>query len=215
MTTLDDLYEEVAGIVHESSYDSDKVIALFNGAIRAISEIVLLPELETSGTVTTSTTLNYVALPDDYQRKLRDCKDTLNPYHEIQIYGSVPLMNAKFSRLDYTGPVVAVAPMGRSLFYQRRPSTATPLQINYYAIPEALQGHEEATIVPAFTDELLTNYACWKIYSVIEEGMDGTKTQTQFYQGQFMVFLNQLKDFIGPEQNKPIHIIDDLWGCWT
>lgn len=214
MATLDDIYDEVAGIIQDPAWDSDKVIQLFNDGIRAISEVLLLPELETIGTVTTSTTLNYVALPTNYQRKIRDCRNPTNPFRRIRIYGSVPLMHAHFTRTDLVGHVVGVAVMGRNLYYQWRPSSTTSLQINYFAKPAVLQENEEPSVLPAFANELLLNYACWKVYGVIEEGMDGVKTQTQFYQGQFMSYVGQLKDFIGPEQNKPIHIKDELSQCW-
>ena len=213
MPTLDDLYDEFDSIVHDSAWDSDKVISIFNDGIGDIARQVLIPELESIAVVTTLTTVNKVALPTDFMRKLRDCYSQTQR-RTIAVYGSVPLLYRNFDFLDSPGRVMGVAVMGLYLYYQGIPSTVETLQINYYAKPATYEGHEDPDILKGFQRDLLIAFACWKAYGVIEEGMDGVKTQTQFYWGEYMKALGKLAVFVGPEQNKPIDIGDEFHGVW-
>jgi hypothetical protein len=211
MPTLSDLCDDFAGIVHDpTTFDSDRVIALFNKGIVDISEQLLLPALETVTNVLTDPLKNNILLPDDYSRKLTFCNSLTNN-RPIKIFGSHPLLFRNFWKIDLAGRVLGVAVRGQYLYYQRIPSTPESLQLTYWAKPSELSEidytHE---YIPAFGSEILLAYACWKAYGIIEEGMDGIKTQTGFYNGEYNKALGKLAIFLGPEHSPPILIEDEL-----
>ncbi len=211
MPILSDLYDEFTGIVHDPQWDSDTVIQLFNTGIGDIAAQIIIPNLLAIATITTDATgKNYVPLPADYNRHLSWCySQTYN--RPIKLFGSVPLLLRCFWRLDLPGRVIGATVQGLNLFYQRIPSTPETLQINYVAKPADLLENDDTDIyLPVFAHDLLLNYACWKAYSVIEEGMDGSKTQTGYYLNEYNKALSKFNDFIGPERNPPFNIGDEL-----
>jgi hypothetical protein len=57
---------------------------------------------------------------------------------------------------------------------------------------------------------LLLNHACSSIFSEIEEGVEGNKTNTLYHDGKFKEAMGALIGFIGPEGRRPQPINDEM-----
>ena len=52
-------------------------------------------------------------------------------------------------------------------------------------------------------DEALVSYACWKLFMRIEQGLEGPKTDTLFYKGQYLEALDDLDSGLGKARPRP------------
>ena len=216
---LDDsesLADEVADIVQDPSYSHSDIIRTMNVGLRYIAGRVLLPELEAWADLETDPNVNHIPLPADYQKNLRYCHSVTHN-RQVRIVGSLLQSYRQFSELDQGGRVVHVMPKGRSLYYQRVPSTAETLRIAYYKYPDRLFSRwEKPTCLPVhLTHELLVSYAAWKLFSKIEDGVEGQKVNTQYYKGLFDIAMAELTFFLGPEEREPVEVSNEIdWEAY-
>lgn len=210
--TAEKINNKVKKIVQDASFDVLDTISYINKALKEISGLILLPKLlEVETTVVTVVDTAYASLPDDFQRNLHYCySSTTN--RKIHIYNDVRLLYRQFSRLDLGGQVVGVAVKGRSLYYQRIPPVAETLRIHYYKYPTTIVTEtDQPDCLPEFlVRPLLVNYAAKEIYSLIEDGEDGQKTNTKYYEAKFVEAMAELNRYVGPESREPQYIVDDL-----
>jgi len=210
--TATEIYTEVAAKVQDTAFDVDDTISYINKGIKEIAGYVLLPKLlETETTVLSVVDTAYASLPDNFMRNLHYCySDTNN--RKIKIYGDVRLLYRQFSQLDLAGSIVGVARKGPSLYYQRIPSSAETLRIHYYKYPTALTtGTSQPDCLPEFlVRPLLVNYVLREEYSLIEDGIEGQKVNTNYHETKFIEAVGQLIAYVGPEPREPQDIEDDV-----
>ena len=205
------LLAEVDRIIQDDSYTEAIQLSFLNQAMQDVAGLVLLPDLETSSAVTTSTTLSYVAMPSDYQRNLFDCYNSTRSWH-VEIKGSFRLLTRMFQQLDQAGSIQGVAVRGTNLHYQRIPSTAESLTLYYYRPPvDMASGATEPDGIPQhLARPLLVHGACKGIYGEIEEDIKGNKVNTLYHETEYTKALGKLIAFVGPENRAPIEIQDEL-----
>jgi hypothetical protein len=208
MPTLGEIYEDSqALIINDSAWDVDAVVAVYNQGIRKISGMVLLPALETITTIATGVT-NSVSIPYFHQN-LRFCSSLTNN-RKINIYGSPTLLLRQFPVIDQTGPVIGVTVKNKSLMYQRIPSTSETLHIHYWKTPSEYFESDEPDCIPEHLQEdLLVNFAAWKIFTAIEDWTDGQKINALHHKKEFEAAMEELVKFIGPNNNEPIDFKDE------
>ncbi len=218
-TELDDsesLADHVADILQDTSYSHTDIIRMMNNGLRYISGKVLLPDLETWADVTTDPNENHIPMPADYQKNLRYCHSTTHN-REVRVLGSPLQAFRQFSILDQTGRVIMVMVQGRNLYYQRVPSSAETLRVNYFKYPERLSTRwDKPTCLPAhLTYDLLVNYAAFKLYERIEDGVEGQKINTQYYKMLFDTAMGDLVEYLGPERKAPVWVKDEVdWEAY-
>lgn len=207
MATVETLTAQVIDIVKDNAYDEDAVLELLNAGLVDCTSRVLVPDLETSGEVTTST-LNYVLMPDDYQRNLFHVAFAAseNLPRKIELCNSpAQLMRMTRGMFGQQGAnVVAVAPAGKAmLMYAPIPVTAQTLEVHYYRKPDALVDDEDVPVLPDFCHQALVHFACKALFAIIEDGMEGKKTNTDYHQGRYDDFLIMLEDFFKEGVSRP------------
>jgi len=211
------LADEVVGRVQDSSFTYDYILGLFNRCLHEIAGEVLLPDCDTWDDLTTDAGTNRVLLPPRFHRDLRHCHSTSHN-RPIKVHGSLSQLYRMFSNLDQSGVVCGVAVKGRYMYYQRVPSSAETLRINYWRYPEKLASRDDKPDdLPGHLHEaLLVNYACWRIYEQIEDGVEGAKVNTQYYQQEYYKAKAELKVFVGPEERVPLDIEEAVpWNDWA
>lgn len=202
--------------IQDTSYTHDVIVALFNRCLRRVSGRHRLEELETHEQVLTDPRASSIPLPANYQRDLNYCH-SISHNRKIKVHGAVVQMYRQFSQLDQYGRVIGVAVKGRELFYQRVPETAEILRIRYYRYPDRLRDrYDKPTCIPEhLVEDLLVNYACWKIYSEIEDGIEGTKVNTTYYKGEFREAEAELSMFLGPDEDEPEEFPEEIdWEAY-
>lgn len=152
-----------------------------------------LPELLTIGTVTTDITLPYVAMPTSFHRNLEFAVDSSGT--EISIAKSFIEFTETYPALDSTGSITEVTEQGNIFYYQSIPTVAEDVTIHYYKKPTdmAVDADEPDGIPIHLQKSLLINHACWKLFELIEDGLEGPGPNTQRYMGLFFQALQTLE----------------------
>lgn len=199
---METLVSEVLKILADKSFSADDVIDKFNECQFALAGEFLFPSLERWEEVETGET-SLIDLPDDFMRNLRACFDVTNN-RKVKIYGSKALLDRWFSTLDQEGRILGVAIYQDSLYYQRIPSTTTTLKLNYFAVPGTLTVDERPELISwHLAKPLLKYYALKELFPMIEDGIDGGKANTIYYDKQYQAARERLFLFLGPPQNEP------------
>lgn len=210
--TASEINDEVETIVQDASFGLSDTISYINKGLKEISGLILLPKLlEVETIIDTIISQAYASLPDNFQRALHYCySNTTN--RKIHIYNDVRLLYRQFSRLDLGGQVVGVAVKGQSFYYQRIPLVAETLRIHYYKYPTTIvtEANQPDCLPEFLVRPLLVNYVAKEIYSLIEDGEDGQKTNTMHYEAKFVEAMAELNRYVGPEPREPQYIVDDL-----
>ncbi len=212
----EDLAQTVLRKVQDASYVYSDVLALFNQCLLALSGRFLLPNLEVMRDIHTDPGVPHIPVPADYQKNLRYAHSTSHN-RKVKIYGSLILMYRWYAVLDQTGVVNGLAVKGRDLYYQRVPSSAETIKINYWAYPERMETRyaKPVCLPPHLIEPLLVNYACKELYSEIEDGIDAQKVNTTYYTNEYNRAFGDLLIFIGPEDRLPQDFGQDLnWDTW-
>lgn len=195
MKLAGDVAEVVLDTVQDDAYDEDTVIALLNQCVQGLSRRLVLPSLETEDTVTTVTDGPSVALPADFQRNLYFCHDQSSSLNTIEICNSKDQLSRYYdTRLTATGTVVRGVAVARPrLYYAPIPTVATVLTIRYQMVPGVITETTDLdTITPDGFGDLWENYALWKLYSKIEQGMEGQKVDTTHYMNIYLGLFDEL-----------------------
>ena len=211
MKTIKEISDDVLGTVQDDGYNEDSIISFVNSAMTEIAGKVLLPELQTQGTVLTVVSQNYAALSATFHRNLFYCYSETN-LREIDIYKDFRKILKQVGVIDQAGYIYGVAIRGSNLHYQGIPATPETLQIHFYRKPTVILSREETPLeLPeSLAESLLFNYCCKRIYSKIEDGIDGKMANTIKYSGWYAQALLDLAEFLGPEASAPIDIPQDI-----
>lgn len=214
MATLSDLVSAIDEIIDDAKYTEQIIVKRINSAVMEIAGGIRmpdgstsppLPDLYTIGSVSTSTTLPYVSLPADYQRKVSLVSDSTN--YKIEPpqggdYYSFALFMKIVSRMDLgeAGSIYAVAVKGTKLYYQGIPAAATALGIHYYRKPVDMDADADVPdgIPDHLAERLIKHYVIKCIYGdMIEAGVTEPARGFQYHEAQFYQAMTDLCDFIG------------------
>jgi hypothetical protein len=156
-------------------------------------------------TVTTSTTLPYVSLPVNYQRKVMNIYDSSGcriappsggDYYAFALF----LKRVSNFNLTEAGSVYRVCVKGSKLYYQGIPAAATALGIHYYRKPVdiALDADVPDGIPDHLAERLIKHYVIKNVYGdMIEAGVTEPARGFQYHEAQFYQAMTDLCDFIG------------------
>jgi len=186
------LVSTIQDIVQDSSYSSATIIDMINDTLVDIAAGMEIPKkqnitapvpgLFTSGTVSLVNTARYGDMPSGFQRGPVTVYSTTT--------GEIPLLTS-FRRymLDYptleTGDYLDKAILNGSRLYVY-PSVTETVTVTYYATPDTLSEEtDEPDWLPTqFHSRLIVNRVCRDIFNRIEDGLEGSKPNTQYYQNE-------------------------------
>lgn len=219
--TATELIAQVSGIVQDTSYTSADILSLINQGRGEIAAEVDLPKLQASATVTTTDDASTVALPTDYHKGLfwvgsvaYQCRigRKKGDYHNLLTFME------RYSTLDEVGQIVAVCVDGDNLLYQGMDDDS--LLLKYYkeietivAAPTGTQITGPVELPSHLHSPLLVSYCCREIYSEIEDGIEGQKVNTMYWDAKFNRAMNSLKRYVSeslPRETK--HVRDVEYG---
>lgn len=145
-----------------------------------------LPELFTIGTVTTSTTAAYVAMPTNFQRDLQFAVSSTGS--EIDISHSFIEFAETYPLLNKSGRISEVVEHGKKLYYQGIPTAAETVTLHYYRNPvDMVTDSSTPDGIPEHLQiSLLVNFAAWKAYERLEDNLEGQTPNTEKYKRFFL-----------------------------
>ena len=217
MTTLLNLTSFVQRILQDNAFDDDITtylnqaqLEIAGGMQSALGDWLTpeLPELLTIGTVTTDTDVAYVNMPTNFQRRLQFVASASGT--EISIEENFIEFTATYPLLDKAGIITSVVEKGGKFYYQGIPSVAEDVTLHYYRKPTDMSNNtDEPDGIPSqLQKELLVNHTCWKIFELIEDGLEGPGVNTQRYMELFERALKVLELTI-PYQRRGFNLLTD------
>lgn len=208
MATLFEIRDTVIDVLKDASIDDYVIDKRINQGYRFCAKRILLPGLETSGTVTTATDAKEVAVPTawNYGRNLYGAAVLDKP--DIKVLNSTALLRKVYPQFDLeivNGDVEFIVLRGSNIIYYPVPAAATDIVCNFYAAPTEMTDEDDtpSALPLADQEDLLANYALWKIWSQIEDGVEGVKVNTNYYKGEFFEVYNTLDEDTPEGQSQP------------
>lgn len=209
MPTLQEISDRIASILQDESF-TPHLTSYINEGIQRCASLVLLPALESAGTVLTMPGAVETDIPAEwnYDRNLY-LVDSTNARAPVKIFSSLALLQREypqFKMLLESGDVEAITVTGDDkLVYYRTPTAADTLVCAFYQKPTLLAvGTDVPTCLPDFLQmKLLTAYVCSEIFDIIEDGIDGIKINTQKHLAAFNNALEELSKFYKAGQSRP------------
>lgn len=152
-----------------------------------------LPKLFTIDFVNTINNLGYVDLPNTYHRALQLAVSANG--REIDIENSLIDLTSTYPALDKVGNITSVVAHGGKLYYQGIPSVSEKITLHFYRKPiEMLDVDDVPDGIPEHLQMiLLSNYAAWKAFSIIEDGIEENSPNTKRYYSNFLEALRTLE----------------------
>lgn len=228
MANLTELIYRVSLIVQDSSFGDLAIKSFLNEGVQKIAGGVLLPdgrttpplpELKSSAQVETSTSAAYIPLPSEsgntYHRGLFFVSSEDND-REVKIFDSWIKFLTRYRFIDsavenIAGDVMSCCVRGSRLYYQRVPSTAETLNLHFYRRPVDMSAmNDQPDGIPLHLHyDLLASYAARELYDLIEDGVDGKKTNTNRHENRFTAACYELLRFVGPEDGRALTFEDE------
>lgn len=199
---LYELTKTVSLILQDTSLEPE-IIPILNNGVQEIAggmQSTLgswitppLPELFTIDTITTITDAAYVSMPDTFQRDLQFASKSNGA--ELEIANSFIEFAESAPLLDRSGAVYVVAEQGGNIYYQNIPSEVETITVHFYRLPvNMVTNTDEPDGIPTHLQRgLLVNYAAWKLFEMIEDGLEGPGFNTQRYRELFLTSLRTLE----------------------
>lgn len=202
MSTFKELKDRTNLIVDDSSltdslgdFINQGVSEIAGGTHSALLNVITppLPNLFSISTVTTSITDPYVDMPATYQRNLQFVVSAQGS--EIDIAHSFIEFTETYPLLNKVGTISEVVEQGGKLYYQGIPSAAEILTLHFFRKPvKMITDADVPDGIPEHLQiSLLTNFAAWKAYELLEDGIAEEALNTLKYKGFFIDALKVLE----------------------
>lgn len=196
------LCDAVRDLIDDPGYENEIPVYVNMAYQQAVNEPgVRIPHLKGMSVINTVSGANCVSMLTDnptFSGKLLRVGDST----KITIYPSLESLFDKYQKdgvlEDQEGDVEAVALEGSLLWYQKIPTTATPLAIIYYKDPPDLV---DLSDVPAYLpsmlhEDLLAYGAAKRLASRIEDGVEGPKVNTASFEASYQRGVNMLRSWL-------------------
>lgn len=208
MPTLAEIRDRVKLTVQDTTFSDALINSYINEGIQRVASLVLIPDLEDIGTVTTEVNEYVVDIPPswNFDRNIFMCTGPED--QKVQVLSSIAMLGRKFVdfRLNkQEGSVEACTTTQTQFFYYPIPTTAEVYTCGFYIKPTLLTADTETpSIFPDFLHyALLESFASAEIYDKIEDGMDGIKTNARHYRKKFDEAVEDLKGIFRTGQSRP------------
>jgi len=196
------LIEKVLRTIQDPSIESDEVLELLNEGLIEVAGRVLLPALETSGTVDTIIGEYRAELPSNFQHNLFDCQEQ-DRHNPIRVLNSKHQVLAKYGNFDHTGTVRHVAATRPYLLYSPVPTEVRTLTISFYEKPTPIREKTSPLCLPDQFHKILWRYACYTLFDDIEDGMEGAKVNAVRHERVYEKLISDLQLFYKEGQSRP------------
>lgn len=196
LITRTDLLVDDSGLTNSlGDFINQGVFEIAGGMQSLLSDVITppLPNLFSIESVTTSITDAFVDMPTTYHRGLQLAVSASGA--EIDIAYSFIEFTETYPLLDRTGTISEVIENGGKLYYQGIPLVAEEVTLHFYRKPVIMVAADDKPdgIPEHLQMSLLTNFALWKAYELIEDGLEGETPNTIKFKSFFVEALKTLE----------------------
>lgn len=192
--TKTEMIAELGRILQGNSFADALLVSDLNEALLDVAEHFRLPALQSSDTVDTLTNASQVAMPATYHRDLYMVRQPSVDYDRIEILlNKTSLENFRNERTD-TAYVRWCCEENDLFHYLPVPASAKRLTLFFYKKPSSLVSVDAAhNVIPAnLHHQVLVCAVAAKRWALWEDGIDGQKVNTAYYQQENMKGLAKL-----------------------
>lgn len=212
------LIGRVQDLVKDGSFGPSFIIEKLNDGLAEVVQIAMPPDLvELDIEVDVFVGEKFASMPANfYGPRLLGVRNTSTQMPCEIFYRFSDF--AQISRRFPSGEIRAVCLKGRKLHVAGIPSATTTLEVTYLREPEILTGEsdtgEDITYLPfRLGEQAIVNYAAWRIYEHIEDGVDGKKVNTDKFRANFLDSTAKILDYFGMEaREKEPETVQDRIG---
>ena len=180
-----------------------------NEAYRWVAEETTLPSLKTLFTVDTVLEQAYTTITGNFDGRLLYC-GTSEGKISVLDGGLIELLE-NHPDLSEEGDIEHVAVEGSTLWYAKIPATVTSLIcLGYYKPTPLTVNTDTPSAIPDYLHRgLLVNKASAIGYSIIEDGLEGERPNTSYYEGEAVKALILLKGWVEKRRG---HLRRGVWS---
>jgi len=201
------MVQEVKNIVQDASFD-EEIPGYVNEAFLQASGRINIPDLKRIGIALASGGQNYTSLagiPNGFGGRLSKMFDTtLSRFKSLEdMYAWVSSSSREFTEI---GPVEAVALEGKTLWYFPQPSSDQELTCILFSNPTVMEFDDDEPLeFPEVCHRNIgINGAAFLCYLVIEDGLEGDKTNSNYHYSMYEKGIQQLLDWVARHR---VHMI--------
>lgn len=221
MATLSELRISISTTIQNLAYIDSMLTSRINDAVSSIAGGIRmpngqvsppLPDLYSTGTVATSTSVAFKALPATYQRHvffvIDGDGDELKPPGGGDYYSFKLFLNAIQNKdLSQSGSIIHVAVKGSNLYYQGIPTSSENLTAHFYRKPVAMSedGNTPDGLPDHLSERLIKHYVCRDIFGEDINENKLRKTKILYHETEFLKAMQDLLDFIGEPDSEPVY----------
>lgn len=193
-----DLIARVAQAVKDSSFTDAEVLSRLNDWYKQVCHVFCLADLEASDTISfTAGGDTFAPLPDNYHHDLWHI-DPVTKTEPIKVMTSLHSLQRMYGPDEAGGSIYHAAVDGSVLHVRPAPTQDQDVTVFYYAIPDALE--DDADSVPVgipdhLHEKVLTSRVITDLFDIIEDGVDGNKTNTQRWEAKSVAALLELERY--------------------
>jgi len=213
--TFTEICENVKVCIQDTEWGSenpDELKTKVNQAYQEITEetSVVIPELKTFTTITTSVVNTYVTIAADFSRLLRIVRSDGGSITILD--GGLKDLIEMYPLLDDTGSVRYLAVEGSTLWYQGMPSVAETLVALYQKkVVKLVNTTDVPLVLPDHLQyPLLVNKAAMLCWREIEDGIEGDKVNTARYQGYYFEALKLFNCYLARRRSNLTRSVWDV-----
>ncbi len=184
----EELLDIIEKKLQDPSFDREEdLLRLMNQGLM-ISARKHLENLQASDTVTAIPEENSVAMPADYHHSLFKAFNITRNKPCVVCYQRHTLIEMYLGDFVRQGIVEAVVAEGGFLHYRKEPNDPEDIMLYYYRYPTMLEDSaaSEPDCLPVeLREQILVNFVLWKVYSDLEDGWEGHRPNTEYYENEF------------------------------
>jgi len=176
------------GIQDPSFTAEDDILPLINEALELAADEFPHAGLASPAVIdVTAGDAGMVFLPDDYHHDLYRVRNTTFN-QPVSIRSNLNVLEKLYDGFESSGPIADVAVEGTELYFKPTPVEETQqLTILYYKKPVDLEADDDTPgwLPSRFHQGIIVDYALKELWALIEDGIDGQKVNTAFYESRY------------------------------
>ena len=198
-----ELVARVQEVVKDGSFSDSEVLGYLNTCLQDVAREHCLPGLQTTEELSFAAGDDSVPLPDDFSHDLWHV-EPITKTQRINLHSSLHSLQRIYDDSDTGGTITDAAQDGVDLHVRPILTDAQDVRVHYYRAPEALvlADPEADPVVVANSpegipahlhDRILVSYAALQCFSIIEDGVDGAKVNSDKWERRYLEGLQSLK----------------------
>jgi hypothetical protein len=220
------LIATLGGMVQEPSLDAEGLLAKLNAAQLAVAEEdgIFLPALADGiASITAEAGEMFADLPLTYHKRFYLAKNTTTNGSVI-VFDNIGMMAQSLGdipSISLQGDVYAITVHAGRVLFQRTPTANQTISTMFYRLPvpmtesnksfpDGLLGSRSSLVEDAF-DRALLHHAAWRIFSGVEQGLEGRKVDTEYHFGEFRRAIADLASVCRPETILSAMPVNSRW----